>query len=84
MGGAADGGGRPSNHSVYFSTEPAVRARSSAGERVVHTDEVTGSIPVAPTKSAANPSDLWGLFATREVSLAAVTEPPPWGITSHS
>ncbi len=31
---------------IYSAT---LRARSSAGERVVHTDEATGSIPVAPT-----------------------------------
>ena len=28
----------------------ALRAISSAGERFVHTEEVTGSIPVSPTK----------------------------------
>ena len=31
----------------------ARRAIGSAGERLVHTEEVTGSIPVSPTKSAA-------------------------------
>jgi hypothetical protein len=30
----------------------ASRAISSAGERFVHTEEVTGSIPVSPTQSA--------------------------------
>ena len=29
------------------------RAIGSAGERLVHTEEVTGSIPVSPTRSAA-------------------------------
>jgi hypothetical protein len=28
------------------------RAIGSAGERLVHTEEVTGSIPVSPTRSA--------------------------------
>src|SRR5262244_1399369 len=30
---------------------PAARAIGSAGERLVHTEEVTGSIPVSPTRS---------------------------------
>jgi hypothetical protein len=29
----------------------AARAIGSAGERLVHTEEVTGSIPVSPTRS---------------------------------
>ena len=29
---------------------PASRAIGSAGERLVHTEEVTGSIPVSPTR----------------------------------
>ena len=32
-------------------TRPWRRAIGSAGERLVHTEEVTGSIPVSPTKS---------------------------------
>src|SRR5215467_5659625 len=32
---------------------PAARAIGSAGERLVHTEEVTGSIPVSPTRSEA-------------------------------
>ena len=30
---------------------PQARAIGSAGERLVHTEEVTGSIPVSPTRS---------------------------------
>ena len=37
-------GGRP---------RPGRRAIGSAGERLVHTEEVTGSIPVSPTRSEA-------------------------------
>jgi hypothetical protein len=32
---------------------PQARAIGSAGERLVHTEEVTGSIPVSPTRSEA-------------------------------
>src|SRR5690349_11212151 len=32
---------------------PRSRAIGSAGERLVHTEEVTGSIPVSPTRSEA-------------------------------
>ena len=31
---------------------PQARAIGSAGERLVHTEEVTGSIPVSPTPTA--------------------------------
>ena len=34
-------------------TQNQQRAIGSAGERLVHTEEVTGSIPVSPTRSAA-------------------------------
>jgi hypothetical protein len=33
-----------------FGTGAEVRAIGSAGERLVHTEEVTGSIPVSPTQ----------------------------------
>src|SRR5437588_6720810 len=33
-------------------TRPAARAIGSAGERLVHTEEVTGSIPVSPTRGS--------------------------------
>jgi hypothetical protein len=36
-------------------TRPWRRAIGSAGERLVHTEEVTGSIPVSPTRSAHMP-----------------------------
>ena len=36
-------------HHVRFDYNPRLRALSSAGERCLHTAEVTGSIPVAPT-----------------------------------
>ena len=32
-------------------SQPRRRAIGSAGERLVHTEEVTGSIPVSPTRS---------------------------------
>jgi hypothetical protein len=38
---------------------PAARAIGSAGERLVHTEEVTGSIPVSPTQ-------VRGRFTVRE------------------
>src|SRR2546423_11542223 len=34
-------------------SRPSLRAISSAGERFVHTEEVTGSIPVSPTDVSA-------------------------------
>ena len=34
-------------------SQPRRRAIGSAGERLVHTEEVTGSIPVSPTRSEA-------------------------------
>ncbi len=33
------------------------RAIGSAGERLVHTEEVTGSIPVSPTEYGRSPAD---------------------------
>src|SRR5215813_35028 len=56
--------------------DPALaRAIGSAGERLVHTEEVTGSIPVSPTRSEA--------FCNRE---AIVGEPDgePKGVGSPS
>lgn len=50
------------------------RAIGSAGERLVHTEEVTGSIPVSPTRSEA----MWGLsikLTMGAIPVAAVSEP---------
>ena len=47
---------RPGLHALLWGTpradafEPWRRAIGSAGERLVHTEEVTGSIPVSPTQ----------------------------------
>jgi hypothetical protein len=35
------------------------RAIGSAGERLVHTEEVTGSIPVSPTQWCSHPSTFY-------------------------
>src|SRR6266699_1621358 len=59
-----EGGGATRARAVasYFPGAIVVRprARSSAGERLLHTQEVTGSIPVAPT-----PSDVSSMVPTR-------------------
>ncbi len=39
----------PENDPVLFFVHDSCGAISSAGERFVHTEEVTGSIPVSPT-----------------------------------
>jgi hypothetical protein len=60
MGGSALGLGAFTNGLILYGDplpQPA-RAISSAGERFVHTEEVTGSIPVSPTQVSALINDL--------------------------
>ena len=54
-------------------SRPSLRAISSAGERFVHTEEVTGSIPVSPTQLRGHvPSmDVAFLMAVQQRSTAA-------------
>src|SRR5215469_4098319 len=54
------------------STTPAARAIGSAGERLVHTEEVTGSIPVSPTPV----SGLLGGSATRRLNRGLLRASP--------
>jgi hypothetical protein len=42
---------RYSKIALRHAYRPQARAIGSAGERLVHTEEVTGSIPVSPTRS---------------------------------
>src|SRR5207248_6248996 len=46
------------------------RAISSAGERFVHTEEVTGSIPVSPTSISAGQTPVTGVLVTGVLHLA--------------
>src|SRR5262249_18054780 len=48
-----------------------IRALSSAGERSLHTGEVVGSIPTAPTTKS---SDLLGFSANHQNQLATVRD----------
>ena len=47
--------------------KPRRRAIGSAGERLVHTEEVTGSIPVSPTQ-------LSGRFQVKESAVFVVVQ----------
>src|SRR5271165_5845532 len=49
----APGHGVPGAVGPWRTAQTRRRAIGSAGERLVHTEEVTGSIPVSPTRSAA-------------------------------
>src|SRR5580704_10655401 len=52
------------------------RAIGSAGERLVHTEEVTGSIPVSPTRSEARSgAPLTALILRKEGELSPHWEP---------
>ena len=58
------------------SLDSRARAISSAGERFVHTEEVTGSIPVSPTStnslSDKDPQGREGTFREHLASLVGV------------
>ena len=54
---------------------PGLRAIGSAGERLVHTEEVTGSIPVSPTISCI----LGGLQVANRVQKSGPSRAGPLG-----
>src|SRR5579875_2649883 len=60
-------GTRPSRITALDAARSRQRAIGSAGERLVHTEEVTGSIPVSPTISTAGSRQWTGRSACRLV-----------------
>src|SRR5579863_3589871 len=53
------------------------RAIGSAGERLVHTEEVTGSIPVSPTRSEAMPTSLKIILGSHSFSQRSASRYAP-------